>query len=64
MVSYYTFQDLIDVIDECLNPYCSGRWSRTPDDGDFKGDYVDVLILIVVEDGLVQIWRNWYTAAD
>ena len=49
---------------QCLNPYCSGRWSRTPDDGDFKGDYVDVLILIVVEDGLVQIWRNWYTAAD
>ena len=37
-----------------LNPYCSGRWSRT---FTFKSDceyYVEVLILIVVEDGLVQ----------
>ena len=36
-----------------LNPYCSGRWSRTirPYD-DYKA--WDVLILIVVEDGLVQ----------
>ena len=36
-----------------LNPYCSGRWSRT---GDFANSDVvrAVLILIVVEDGLVQ----------
>ena len=36
----------------CLNPYCSGRWSRT-----FvcvlKVLLLTVLILIVVEDGLV-----------
>ena len=38
-----------------LNPYCSGRWSRTSQitvgrDGDIR-----VLILIVVDDGLVLI---------
>ena len=36
-----------------LNPYCSGRWSRTAkyiNDTNFR---FDVLILIVVEDGLV-----------
>ena len=36
-----------------LNPYCSGRWSRTAV-GRFALDYDgDVLILIVVDDGLV-----------
>ena len=36
-----------------LNPYCSGRWSRTGRYAiDYDGD-VAVLILIVVEDGLV-----------
>ena len=37
----------------CLNPYCSGRWSRT--DGDIRHTAMSarVLILIVVEDGLV-----------
>ena len=36
-----------------LNPYCSGRWSRT----DIRHTAMSarqVLILIVVEDGLVQ----------
>ena len=39
--------------EKCLNPYCSGRWSRTlPEYADEPwGDAV--LILIVVEDGLV-----------
>ena len=35
-----------------LNPYCSGRWSRTAiEEAISRG--IKVLILIVVEDGLV-----------
>ena len=37
---------------ECLNPYCSGRWSRTGNQLSHRR-YSLVLILIVVEDGLV-----------
>ena len=38
----------------CLNPYCSGRWSRTADF--LELEFIDaVLILIVVEDGLVLV---------
>ena len=35
-----------------LNPYCSGRWSRT-DSSQFFDFGTRVLIVIVVEDGLV-----------
>ena len=38
----------------CLNPYCSGRWSRTPSLFLASLRSRAVLILIVVEDGLVQ----------
>ena len=37
-----------------LNPYCSGRWSRTALRQVSMGAAAVVLILIVVEDGLVQ----------
>ena len=36
-----------------LNPCCNGRWSRTYDSVCFRKSGVQVLILIVVEDGLV-----------
>ena len=37
-----------------LNPYCSGRWSRTQDINDKRIESLkDVLILVVVDDGLV-----------
>ncbi len=36
-----------------LYPYCSGRWSRTAVMANVLIDGVDVLILIVVEDGHV-----------
>ena len=39
-----------------LNPYCSGRWSRTGSTSTSR--YLKfVLILIVVEDGLVLLWE-------
>ena len=45
-------QDGIDSIHISLNPCCDGRWSRTPTD--FKLVFHnDVLILVVMEDGLV-----------
>lgn len=34
-------------------PYCSGRWSRTGDEGTYWFTHIQVLILIVVDDGLV-----------
>ena len=36
-----------------LNPYCSGRWSRTYGKSISRQEWSGVLILIVVEDGLV-----------
>ena len=36
-----------------LNPYCSGRWSRTKQLTELNNIRKNVLILIVVEDGLV-----------
>ena len=45
-----------------LNPCCSGRWSRT----DFKmpeGKELEVLILVVVDDGLVpSVTQQWLLA--
>ena len=38
-----------------LNPYCSGRWSRTLSKVYFRRNPISVLILIVVEDGLVPL---------
>ena len=40
--------------ESCLNPYCSGRWSRTSNVTSIQQLVLShVLILIVVEDGLV-----------
>ena len=41
--------------DGSLNPYCSGRWSRTDLTNGIIKFKRKVLILIVVEDGLVQL---------
>ena len=41
-----------------LNPYCSGRWSRTFKETDWMR-HCWVLILIVVDDGLVLIMINF-----
>ena len=41
-----------------LNPYCSGRWSRTFKETDWMR-HCWVLILIVVDDGLVQSNSNF-----
>ena len=44
---------LMCVLSQSLNPYCSGRWSRTEAKKIKKEHKLAVLILIVVEDGLV-----------
>ena len=36
----------------CLNPYCSGRWSRTTNNGSVSVRFT-VLILVIVDDGFV-----------
>ena len=38
----------------CLNPYCSGQWSRTQATIFLKTSGTIVLILIVVDNGLVR----------
>ena len=38
-----------------LNPYCSGQWSRTSDGITAKQTSSEVLILIVVDNGLVPV---------
>ena len=43
----------------CLNPCCNGRWSRTAISVGKNGD-VNVLILVVMEDGLVQPVKSSY----
>ena len=45
-----------------LNPYCSGRWSRTMRGIAASKAVVAVLILIVVEDGLVLGLEKMYKA--
>ena len=40
-----------------LNPCCSGQWSRTVDGDHFATDSELVLILVVVDNGLVQILK-------
>ena len=48
---------------QSLNPYCSGQWSRTNSNFVDTVSLEEVLILIVVEDGLVHydcgIEDNW-----
>ena len=41
------------IVARCLNPCCSGRWSRTKRFMGRKVWWTDVLILVVVDDGLV-----------
>ena len=59
MVSYPDVEHLHFTTRLSLNPYCSGRWSRTFDGFVRHVDSVTgVLILIVVEDGLVHVLDN------
>ena len=44
---------------ECLNPCCSGRWSRTMTTFTALKISAPVLILVVVEDGLVLRQLLW-----
>ena len=40
--------------EDCLNPYCCGRWSRTPPKSTVRSRLRQVvLILDIVEDGLI-----------
>ena len=52
MVSYFCVMVLAMTVSS-LNPYCSGRWSRTQAALNGKATGLKVLILIVVDDGLV-----------
>ena len=38
-----------------LNPCCSGQWSRTDEEGNYSEGEVNVLILVVVDNGLVRL---------
>ena len=49
------------LLEDCLNPYCSGRWSRTWALLNYQRSSL-VLILIVVEDGLVLVSVNEFRA--
>ena len=53
MVSYLEKLIISGALIACLNPYCSGRWSRTYGNHLQLQNQALVLILIVVEDGLV-----------
>ena len=53
MVSYKEQKNVKGNESSSLNPYCSGRWSRTLSYAELLAGVLQVLILIVVEDGLV-----------
>ena len=59
MVSY-TYDWKYESIEFCsLNPYCSGQWSRTRHlENKMTTSLISVLILIVVDNGLVQLWED------
>ena len=55
---------IIELLLLCLNPYCSGRWSRTMETIIALIWNQFVLILIVVDDGLVLSFiRSGYVTA-
>ena len=43
----------------CLNPYCSGQWPRTFENFKIQSSNSNVLILIVVDNGLVLNFENF-----
>ena len=47
-------ENYLGAMSQCLNPCCSGRWSRTINDYEYPYNHINVLILVVVEDDLVQ----------
>ena len=49
------FMSKIRFLRICLNPCCSGQWSRTLNPIQYGNSNCKVLILIVVEDGLVRM---------
>ena len=53
-----------DAPDYGLNPYCSGRWSRTALRISNVAVGLTVLILIVVEDGLVPVNHSAMSASQ
>ena len=63
MVSYLSATRVSGQWVVSLNPYCSGRWSRTEKFDEFTA-HMWVLILIVLEDGLVHAQRAALDAAD
>ena len=50
--------------DTRLNPYCSGQWSRTSYACKRMGTFVNVLILIVVDNGLVHFSQSFRLRED
>lgn len=54
MVSYLEFHLLESRLSHRLNPYCSGRWSRTLAKSEEIQVTQEALILVVVDNGLVQ----------
>ena len=53
MVSYPQWLAAGVAVLSCLNPCCSGLWSRTPLDNSPQSTLMWVLILVVVDYGLV-----------
>ena len=45
----------IDLLDECLNPYCNGQWSHTWQSFALGRICLSVLILIVMDNGLILV---------
>ena len=52
------------ILSASLNPYCSGRWSRTFNSLSNFEKLSAVLILIVVEDGLVPVKHSAMSAVQ
>ena len=63
MVSYLVKKKPVMVLAISLNPYCSGQWTRTHARQKRNASARKVLILIVVDNGLVQIMKSFETVS-
>ena len=50
--------------EQCLNPCCDGRWSRTLTADEQLLQRTHVLILVVMEDGLVRVANHFNNVGE
>ena len=59
MHSYVSWDFLVEIEDNCLNPCFNGRCTRTLEETTNETNATGVLILVLMEDALVRSWLGY-----